>query len=74
MVRLTRATFYVLALMLGVFAIWALSGFGYPSAPLPIALNMVSKLLSFAAVVTIFLHQRYPDPAGQCSGATNPVS
>jgi hypothetical protein len=29
-VRLTRATFYALALMLGVFAVWALAGFGYP--------------------------------------------
>ena len=35
MVRLTRATFYSFALMLGVFAIWGLAGFGYPSAPVP---------------------------------------
>lgn len=58
MVRLTRATFFVLALMLVVFAAWALSGFGYPSAPLPTTLNIASKLLSFAAALTLFLPQR----------------
>ncbi len=58
MVRLTRATFFSFALMLGVFAVWALSGFGYPSAPLPTALNMVSKVLAFVTVLTLFLPQR----------------
>jgi hypothetical protein len=55
MVRLTRATFFSFALMLGVFAVWALSGFGYPSAPLPTALNIVSKILAFVTVLTLFL-------------------
>ena len=58
MVRLTRATFFSFALMLGVFAVWALSGFGYPSAPAPITLNVVSKLLAFVTVLTLFLPQR----------------
>ena len=58
MVRLTRATFFSFALMLGVFAVWALSGFGYPSAPLPTALNIASKLLAFVTVLTLFLPQR----------------
>jgi ABC-2 type transport system ATP-binding protein len=58
MVRLTRATFLSFALMLGVFAVWALSGFGYPSAPLPTALNIVSKILAFVTVLTLFLPQR----------------
>jgi len=61
MVRLTRATFFSFALMLGVFAVWALSGFGYPSAPLPTALNIVSKILAFVTVLTLFLPQR-PTP------------
>jgi hypothetical protein len=58
MVRLTRATFFTFALMLLVFAIWALVGFGYPSAPVPIALNMVSKVLAFATALTLFLPPR----------------
>src|SRR5580658_8575965 len=69
MVRLTRATFFSFALMLGVFAVWALCGFGFPSAPLPTALNIVSKILAFATALTLFLPQRpapeqAPPPAG----------
>jgi hypothetical protein len=58
MVRLTRATFFSFALMLTVFAVWALTGFGYPSASTPHALNVVSKLLAFATVLTLFLSRR----------------
>lgn len=58
MVRLTRATFFFFALMLAVWAVWALTGFGYPSAPAPFALNVVSKLLAFAAVLSLFLFRR----------------
>ena len=66
MVRLTRATFFSFAMMLGVFAVWALSGFGYPSAPLPTALNIASKILAFVTVLTLFLPQRpTPGPAPQ---------
>lgn len=66
MVRLTRATFFSFALMLGVFAVWALAGFGYPSAPLPTALNITSKILAFVTVLTLFLPQRpAPGPAPQ---------
>jgi hypothetical protein len=61
MVRLTRATFFSFALMMGVFAVWALSGFGYPSAPLPTALNIASKILAFVTVLTLFLPQ-WPAP------------
>jgi len=58
MARLTRATFFSFALMLGVWAAWALAGSGYPSAPLPIALNITSKILAFVAVFTLFLPQQ----------------
>lgn len=58
MVRLTRATFFAFALMLAVFAVWAMAGFGYPSAPLPYALNVVAKLLAFATILTLFLPVR----------------
>jgi hypothetical protein len=56
--RLSRATFFFFALMLAVFAVWALFGFAYPSAPTPIALNVVSKILAFGAALSLFLPQR----------------
>jgi hypothetical protein len=56
--RLSRATFFSFALMLAVFAGWALAGFGYPSAPVPFAFNAASKLLAFVTVLTLFLPQR----------------
>jgi ABC-2 type transport system ATP-binding protein len=76
MVRLTRATFFAFALMVGVFGIWALSGFGYPSAPLPTTLNIISKILAFVTVLTLFLHKQpavtavaaEPQLAGQPAG------
>jgi hypothetical protein len=71
MVRLTRATFFSFALMLGVWAAWALSGFGYPSAPLPIALNIASKILAFVTALTLFLPQQ-PAP-GQPPQPRRPV-
>ena len=70
MVRLTRATFFAFALMLAVFAVWALDGFEYPATPVPYALNVVSKLLAFATILTLFLPVRAQAqvedaPAGQ---------
>jgi hypothetical protein len=58
MVQLTRATFFCIALMLAVWAIWAWFGFGYPSAPLPTALNMTSKVLAIGTALTLFLHRQ----------------
>ncbi len=54
-VKLSRATLFLLAGMFLIFAIWAVFGFAYPSAPIPIALNMISKVLAFAAAVSLFL-------------------
>lgn len=58
MVTLSRATFWSFALMLAVFAAWAWFGFGYPSAPVPITLNVVSKILAFVTALTLFLPVR----------------
>ncbi|MGO9220502.1 MAG: hypothetical protein ACLP5E_22495 [Streptosporangiaceae bacterium] len=66
MVRLSRATFFCFALMLAVFAVWALFGFGYPSAPVPITLNVVSKILAFVTALTLFL------PAGRQASVRRP--
>ncbi len=57
LMRLSKYTLFALAGMFLVFAIWAWFGFPYPSSPIPIALNVISKILSFAAAVTLFLPQ-----------------
>jgi hypothetical protein len=60
MVKLSRAAFLFFAVMLAVFAVWGLSGFGYPSAPAPFALNVLSKIVAFAVALSLFLSQRAP--------------
>lgn len=44
--------------MLALFAGWALFGFSYPSAPGPIALNALSKILALVTALTLFVPQR----------------
>ena len=61
MVRVRNSTFFCFALMIGVFGIWALSGFGYPQSALPITMNMVSKILAFITALTLFLPDRLRD-------------
>ncbi len=61
MVRVRKSTFFCFALMIGVFAIWALFGFGYPMSALPITMNVVSKILAFATALTLFLPDRLRD-------------
>jgi hypothetical protein len=53
--RLSKATFFLLAGMFFVFALWALAGFAYPSTPFPIAMNILSKLVAFAVAISLFL-------------------
>jgi hypothetical protein len=54
-IKLSRSTLFLLAGMFLIFAVWALFGFAYPAAPIPVTLNIVSKLLAFAAAVSLFL-------------------
>ncbi len=54
-VKLSRATLFLLAAMFLIFAVWAVFGFAYPAASLPTALNMISKVLAFATAVSLFL-------------------
>ncbi len=58
LVRLSRTVFFTFALMLLIFAVWALFGLGYPSAPLPFAFNAVSKVVAFIVALSLFLSQR----------------
>jgi hypothetical protein len=67
LVRLSRAAFFAFALMLLIFAVWALFGLGYPSAPLPFAFNAGSKVVAFVVALSLFLPQggqaSEPEPA-----------
>jgi hypothetical protein len=56
--RLSRPTLWSLAAMFAVFAGWALAGFGYPDAPVPTTLNVVSKVLALLASLTLFVPAR----------------
>ena len=58
LVRLSRAAFFAFALMLLIFAVWALFGFGYPSAPLPFRSTWSSKIVAFVIALSLFLPQR----------------
>jgi hypothetical protein len=60
MVKLSRTSCCCLALMLVVFAVWALAGFGYPSTPVPFAMNVVSKILAFVTALSLFFPERFP--------------
>jgi len=53
-VQFTRWTAILLAGMLGVFAIWA---------GLPLALNIVSKMLAFAVALSLFVRPEYLEEA-----------
>jgi len=69
--RLSKFTFFLLAGMFFVFAIWALAGFAYPSTPFPIAMNLLSKIVAFAVAISLFLRDReklfLPDPPREVS-------
>lgn len=56
--KLSKYTLFSLAGMFFVFAIWACFGFSDPSSPIPIAFNVVSKILSFVAAVTLFVPEK----------------
>jgi hypothetical protein len=57
-VQVQRATLWCLAAMLAVFAGWGLFGFSYPSAPGPVTLNALSKILALGTALTLFLPLR----------------
>ena len=68
--RLSRATLWCLATMLAVFAVWALFGFGYPSAPAPTAFNVVSKIIALITALTLFVPARAEADAQASARAT----
>lgn len=62
-VRLTRPSLLCFALMLLVFAAWALTGFGFPDSVSPYAFNAVSKIIAFVTALTLFIPSPKPSPA-----------
>jgi hypothetical protein len=56
--KISKYTFFSLAAVFFVFAIWALFGFSYPSSPILFVFNAVSKVLCFITAITLFLPQK----------------
>jgi hypothetical protein len=54
-VALKKNSVYLSAGMIFVFALWVLEGFSYPSHPVPFTLNVIAKVLGFAAVIGLFI-------------------
>jgi len=52
--RVTAYASYAFAGMFVVFAVWAAFGFAFPAEPLPLALNVISKILCFVAAIMLF--------------------
>lgn len=62
--RVTAYAAYAAAGMFLVFAVWAAIGFAFPAEPLPLALNVISKILSFLAAVMLFVWREDGEAAG----------
>ena len=52
--RVTAHACYAVSGMFVVFAVWAAFGFAFPAEPLPLALNVISKILCFVAAIMLF--------------------
>src|SRR5579863_3020074 len=63
--RVTAYASYAVAGMFLVFAVWAAFGFAFPAEPLPLALNVISKILCFVAAIMLFVWRA----DGEVSGA-----
>jgi hypothetical protein len=53
--RVTAYAAYAVAGMFVVFAAWAAFGFAFPAEPLPLGLNVISKILCFVAAIMLFV-------------------
>jgi hypothetical protein len=71
--KLSRSTLFLLAGMFLLFAVWAVFGFAYPAAPIPIALNTIAKILAFATAVSLFLPVNGTIPSILCMGIGDAV-
>ncbi len=61
--RISRYTFFSLGALFVTFALWAfLTDFAFPGDPVSFVLNSATKVLSFAAAFTLFIHKNGPPP------------
>ncbi len=67
--RVTACSFYAVAGKFVAFAVWAAFGFAFPAGPLPLALNINSKILCFVAAIMLFVWREHGSPLGEVSGA-----
>jgi hypothetical protein len=63
-VRVTAYSSYAVAGMFVVFAVWAAFGFAFPAEPLPLALNVISKILCFVAAIMLFVWREDGEVSG----------
>ena len=62
--RVTAYSCYAVAGMFVVFAVWAAFGFAFPAEPLPLALNVISKVLCFVAAIMLFVWRAGEEVSG----------
>jgi hypothetical protein len=67
--RVTAHASYAVAGMFAVFAVWAAVGFAFPSEPLPLALNIISKILCFVAAIMLFVWRAEGAVSGSSTSA-----
>ena len=66
---MTAYASYAVSAMFAVFAVWAAFGFAFPAAPLPLVLNVVSKILCFIAAIMLFVWPVEQEVAGATASA-----
>jgi hypothetical protein len=62
--RVTASASYAVAAMFAVFAVWAAFGFAFPAELLPLALNVISKILCFVAAIMLFVRRADGEAGG----------
>jgi hypothetical protein len=62
--RVTAYASYAVAGMFVIFAVWAAFGFAFPAKPLPLSLNIISKILCFVAVIMLFVWRSDAETSG----------
>jgi hypothetical protein len=70
--RVTGYSSYAVAGMFVVFAVWAAFGFAFPAEPLPLALNIISKILCFVAAIMLFVWREDGSSIRGIPGALQP--